>query len=163
MQEQKNIRRELREQEADHLLKQQGRIPKWELPAGYLEELTSKVLTSAAAPKERRIVRLLSYWKLTAAAVVLLALGCWYWYPVGEESAVVASDLDWSGISTEELQSYVTSNIEEFEIGLLAEGTEGEIVPIPGSGISTEALEQYLEDEDWLNEVEVTDLFRDNI
>lgn len=167
MREQKNIRTELREQKAESLLAQQGKVPRWELPSGYLEELTEEVLktsinTVAAAPK---VVRFYAYWRITAAAVIVLALACWYWYPQNSDNYQMAtSEPDWSGIATEDLHAYVTNHIDDFEVGLLAaSATEAANEIVPGSGISTEALEEYLEAEDWLDEMEVSELFDDNI
>lgn len=167
MREQKNIRQELREQKAEHLLAEQGSVPDWELPSGYLEQLTEEVLktTTSTAPANQKVIFLNHYWRIAVAAVIVLALGCWYWYPQpSDNSPIAAAEPDWSGIATEDLNAYVTNHIDDFEVGLLAASAEEAANEmIPGNGISTEALEEYLEADDWLNEIEVSELFEDNI
>lgn len=167
MREQKNIREELREQKAEHLLAEQGNVPHWELPAGYLEQLTEEVLktTTSTTATPAKVVRFNDYWRIAAAAVIVLALGCWYWYPQpSDNSPIAAAEPDWSGIATEDLHAYVTSHIDDFEVGLLAASAlAADTEMVPGNGISTEALEEYLEAEDWLDEIEVSELFEDNI
>lgn len=166
MREQKNIRQELREQKAEYLLAEQGKVPQWELPSGYLKQLADDVLnTTSTTPVKQKVVRLNDYWRIAVAAVIVLALGCWYWYPQPTDNPPLAAvEPDWSGIATEDLHAYVANNIDDFEVGLLAAsavGADNEMVP--GNGISTEALEEYLEAEDWLDEIEVLELFEDNI
>lgn len=166
MREQKNIRKELREQKAEYLLAEQGKVPSWELPSGYLEQLTEEVLkTTSVAPAEKQVVSIHRYWRIAVAAIIVLALGCWYWYPQNSQTDQMAtSEPDWSGIATEDLHAYVTNNIDDFEVGLLAaSAVEAANEIVPGNGISTEALEEYLEAEDWLDEIEVSELFEDNI
>ncbi len=166
MKEQKNIRQELREQKAEYLLEKQGGIPQWELPSGYLEQLTDEVLNATTAkPKAGKIVRFNRFLRMAAAAVVVLALGYWYWYPQNAGTTLTASaEPDWSGISTEDLQDYVASNLDDFEVDLLAaSAVEADNEMVPGTGISTEAIEEYLEAEDWLDEMDVSELFDENI
>jgi hypothetical protein len=166
MREQKKIRQELREHKAEHLLAKQGKVPHWELPSGYLEQLAEDVLeTTSTTPVKQKVVRLNDYWRIAVAAVVVLALGCWYWYPQpSDNSPLAAAEPDWSGIATEDLHAYVTNNIDDFEVGLLAaSAVEADNDIVPGNGISTEALEEYMEAEDWLDEIEVSELFEDNI
>jgi hypothetical protein len=167
MREQKNIRQELREQKAEHLLAEQGKVPEWELPAGYLEQLTEEVLktTTSAKVTHAKVVRFNDYWRIAVAAVIVLALGCWYWYPQpSDNSPIAAAEPDWSGIATEDLNAYVMNHIDDFEVGLLAASAfEAANEMIPGNGISTQVLEEYLEADDWLNEIEVSELFEDNI
>ncbi len=166
MREQKNIRQELREHKAEHLLAEQGKVPHWELPSGYLEQLTEDVLkTASTKPIKQKIVRFNDYWRVAVAAVIVLALGCWYWYPQNVENhTIAAAEPDWSGITTEDLHAYVTNNIDDFEVGLLAaSAVEANNEMVPGNGISTEALEEYMEAEDWLDEIEVLEFFEDNI
>ncbi|WP_367392233.1 hypothetical protein [Lewinella sp. LCG006] len=169
MREQKIIRQELREQKAERLLSQQGKTPGWELPPGYLDRLTDEVLkasaitSSAASPK---LIRFNHQWRIAAAAaVVVLALGCWYWSSGSSDAQTVAvSQPDWSDIPTEELHAYVDQHIDDFEVSLLAASAGGSLNEvIPGNDISTEALEDYLEAEGWLDELDVSDLFEENM
>lgn len=167
MREQENIRKELREQKAAYLLAEQGKVPCWELPSGYLEQLTEEVLktTASAAPAQPQVVRIHRHWRIAVAAVIGLALGGWYWYPQNAENHQMAtSEPDWSGIATKDLHAYVANHIDDFEVDLLAAAAEEAADEIaPGNGISTEALEEYLEAEDRLDEIEVSDFFEDSI
>ncbi len=166
MKEQKNIRQELREQKAEYLLEKQGKVPQWELPSGYLEQLTGEVLDAATTkPEIGKVVRLNRFLRIAVAAAVLLAMGYWSWYPNSGNTLTAASvEPDWSGISTEDLQDYVASNLDDFEVDLLAASAiEAENEMVPGNGISTEAIEEYLEAEDWLDEMDVSEFFDENI
>lgn len=158
MDERKKIREELIAQDAPHLHAQQGQMPKWKLPSGYLDQLSDQVLAEVNAPT--RTYRRLTVVRWAAAAVVVLAVSAWYILSPANDQPLAEVDL--STISTAELQQYVSDNIDDFDLDLLA-STVAEAPsldsesPINGSeGISTEALEKYLEaDEEWLEDMEM--------
>lgn len=166
MSERNKIREELRAQQAERLLANQGAVPRWELPPDYLERLADKVLAESGTPQPRVVHK--RWFRLryaAAAAVVLLALGLWYASPFEGEMAAPPTLASWEDIPTEDLQAYVTNHLDEFEVDLLAAytlNTAEDDPPLPGHGISTEALEEYLEADDWLLETEISDPLFEN-
>jgi hypothetical protein len=166
MSERNKIREELRTQQAERLLANQGTVPRWELPPDYLARMTNKVLAESEIPQPRVVhKRWLHLRYVAAAAVVLLALGLWYVSPSEGETASPPTLASWDDIPTEDLQAYVTNHLDEFEVDLLAAytlSTADDNPPLPGHGISTEALEEYLEADDWLLETEISDPLFEN-
>lgn len=162
MDERKKIREELSAQNAPFLRAQQGQVPGWELPDGYLDQLSDKVLVEVNAPPQTRFRLRIVRW--AAAAVVVLAVGMWYVLSPATIQPVVEVDL--STISTEKLQQYVSENIDEFDLELLAATAAelpdgGTLTPTSGvQDISTEALEEYLEaDGEWLEDLDTEEWF----
>lgn len=164
MDERQKIREELKELGANELHARQGRVPDWEMPAGYLDQLTDQVMESATRPTARYSRMVIMRW--AAAAVLVLAAGYWWWQAEPAKPSPVFAELDWNTIPTEDMQQYVSDNIEEFDLDLLAnsvgEKTNSEevISSQPDDAISTEALEEYLEaDEEWIDDLTAEDWF----
>ncbi|MEL6657906.1 MAG: hypothetical protein AAFY48_09165 [Bacteroidota bacterium] len=163
--EEHDIKKELDAQDAPMLRAQQGRVPKWELPPGYLDQLADRALDQATAKPVTKFRRLQVVARWAVAAAVVLAAGLW-WMSNQEVGTVEQfAELDWNSIPTEDLQQYVSDNIEEFDLDLLAEGareTAGSAVvpPTPADEISIEALEEFLgDDEEWLDDLESDEWF----
>ena len=164
MDERKKIRQELQELKAPKLEASQGKVPKWEMPEGYLDQLTDRVLEKDAQSNRKYFRMQIVRW--AAAAVVILAVGFWWSQTPSAENNPPLAVMDWDQIPTEDLQQYVSDNIDEFDLDLLAttvtdqaSSGSGE-ASSPAEAISTEALEQYLEaDDEWLDDLEDEDWF----
>ncbi len=163
--EENDIKKELDAQEAPLLRAQQGKVPKWELPSGYLDQLADRALDQATAKPVTTYRRLRVVARWAVAAAVILVAGFWWMSNQSFEPTAQLAELDWNSIPTEDLQQYVSDNIEEFDLDLLAEGaleTAGSTVvpPAPAGDVSIEALEEFLQDDDeWLDDLESEDWF----
>ena len=163
--EEHDIKKELDAQDAPILRAQQGQVPKWELPPGYLDQLADRALDQATAKPVVKYRRLQVVARWAVAAAIILAAGFWWMSNQSIEPTEQFAALDWNSIPTEDLQQYVSDNIEEFDIDLLAEGareTAGSAVvpPAPTDEISIEALEEFLgDDEEWLDDLESDEWF----
>ena len=164
MDEKQKIREELQELQSTRLLGYQGQKANWEVPEGYLDDLTDRVLAQqqATGPRIRRQFVL----RWAAAAAVALVAGYWWWSVTTAPPAIAQAAVDWNQIPTEELQQYVSDNIDEFDLELLAE-TVAQTSEQPqqqqaqsANGISIEAMEEFLEaDDEWLEDLETEDWF----
>ena len=165
MNERQKIKEELDAQDAPRLRAQQGRVPKWELPPGYLDQLAERSLEAAKDKPVAKLRRLRVVARWAVAAVLVLAVGFWWQNNQPVQPTEQLAELDWNNIPTEELQQYISDNIEEFDLNLLA-GTDNENAAsaeapsVPTGDVSIEALEEFLEaDDEWLDELEVEEWF----
>ena len=164
MDERQKIKEELNELNAQRLQDFQGKVPEWEMPAAYLDNLADRALEQATpmVAKQRRLYIM----RWAVAAVLVLAAGLWWMNTNEQQGQAQLVEVDWNAISTEDLQQYVSDNIEEFDLDMLA-STGTDAIPesegqLPGDAddISTEALENYLEaDDQWLDDLESEDWF----
>lgn len=164
MGEKRKIQEELKGLEASQLRAQQGQVPKWEMPPDYLDQLTDRVLETTAQPRARYRRMVVMRW--AAAAVLVLAAGYWWFQTPSVDSSPYLAEVDLEVIPTEDIQQYVSDNIEEFDLDMLAttvvEDTKpGEANTVqPSDAISTEALEEFLEaDDEWLDDLTEEDWF----
>lgn len=164
MDERQKIREELQELEAKQLHAAHGQVPKWELPSDYMAGLTDRVVESTAHAGARYRRMVIIRWA-AAAAIVLVASYWWFQTPTVDHKPPLAV-MDWNDIPTEDIQQYVSENIDEFDFDLLAnsvaEGADPDEMEgvSPAETISTEALEDFLEaEEEWLDDLNEEDWF----
>lgn len=152
MKEKENIQKEL-EQLAPLLAKHKSKPNPFKMPSGYFDILETQVLeqVSSETPKSSTTkIRSLSFWLTNAAAVILLAIGVSFLLQPTTNSDNLLAD-----ISAEEIDRYISDNLDEFDEELLFEEntTESEI---KNTDFSEEEINLYLEEN--LEELEDIDL-----
>ena len=165
----RNIKDELTELGATHLAEWQGKTVDTSPPSAFFPQLAEDVLAevndkNTASPLKvvrHRVAR--PWWRVAVAAVVILALGSWWLSSAikwpGQDRL---TELDWQHIADDELQDYVWTNIDDFELELLEQFAEPATTQPPLEtefNISIEALEDFIQtEEEWLESDEL-DLF----
>lgn len=168
-QQNRAIKDELKELDATRLAEWQGQTVDNSPPPAFFANLAEQVLAEVkdeSSPSPLRVVSRRSaavWWRVAAAAVVVLALGSWWIsHSLGWSAQDTLVELDWQQITDEDLQAYVSANIDDFDLELLEQLTEP--VPVPPAldnelEVSTEVLEDFIHsEEEWL-ESEEPDLF----
>lgn len=120
-------------------------IPPVQAPEGYYERMTEdvmqKVKTSHSAKRRSLPGR---KWMGMAAALALSLLAVW-WLFQKEQPNTSMAELNWDTIPTEEVQSYVLDNIDEFELDWIIQ--EQDIEVTPAYNIPEDEIRNYLEEE----------------
>ena len=160
--ERENIRKEL--QELSPLLskmKESGRAEGFDLPPAYFRELPDQVLEKIRK-EERPATSRISWWQALdeslhrmfqvryaagLATVALLIIAAVLIFDRPEVSR--SSSGMFNALTAEEVNTYIQSNLHEFEEDMVIEAAEGyqELSFLPGASLNEEALdEEYLEE-----------------
>lgn len=140
---------------APRLAQLREHLPTPKPPVGYWENMTDSLMDKIHQEPQStgRVVGLRRkpiYWMGLAASLLLLLAAAWWisLEPQGEGATVATT---WEDISTEEVQSYVFNNIEDFELDWFV---QEELDPMPNYDLDAESIESFLEEDINLEDLE---------
>lgn len=122
MSKKKNIKQELEDLDSPILAQWQGKAEEWSMPDGYLDGLVNDVVAKSEQPTMIKLFRFVNKksWQIAASVLFLIAVS---WFLINKEGSgnTLNTLASLNDISTEEIQTYVLDNIDEFELEMLEE------------------------------------------